>query len=75
MTGAVGNIAFLEQLALVHVGVEVAFALDVVDPLRPAHELRDRALRPVAIEDFEAESARRQIALDRSQRVRRRFRQ
>ena len=36
---------------------------------------KNRALRPVAIEHFEAESARRQIALDRRQRVGRRRRQ
>src|SRR5262249_54358477 len=65
MAGALGNIALLEQVALVRVRVEFTLALDVVDPLRPAHELRDRALRPVAIEHFEAKSARRQIALDR----------
>ena len=75
VTGAIGNIAFLEQLALVLVGIEFAFALDVLDPLRPAHESGDRALRPVAIEHFEAESAHRKIALDRGQRIRRRHRQ
>src|SRR5262245_15814400 len=75
MAGAIGDIALLEQVALVHVGIEFALALHIVDSLRPAHELRDRALRPVAIEYFEAKAARRQIALDRGQRVGGRSRQ
>src|SRR5262245_26170887 len=75
MAGAIGDIAVLEQVALVHIGVEFALALHIVDSLRPAHELRDRALRPVAIEYFEAKPLRRQIALDRGQRVGRRSRQ
>src|SRR5262249_27988152 len=49
-----------------------ALVLQVVDPLRPAHEVGDCALRPVAIEYFQAKSVRGQVALDRGERVYRR---
>src|SRR5262249_60620748 len=45
MAGAFRNIAFLEEVALVDVGIEFVLSLHVVDPLRPAHEMCDRALR------------------------------
>jgi hypothetical protein len=42
---------------------------------RPAHEVRDRARRPVAVEHLEAETLRREIGLYAHQRLRRRPRQ
>src|SRR5262249_10101841 len=57
MTGALGDVAVAEQGALVDVRIELGLALDVVDALRPAHEMGDRALRPIAVERFEREPA------------------
>ncbi len=75
MAGAGGEVAQPEQVALVEVGIELGLAFLVVNVLRPAHEMGDRARRPVAIEHLEAEPAGREVALDRGQRVRRRRRQ
>ena len=59
----------LEQVAFGDVGIEFRLALDIVDPLRPAQEMRHRALRPVAIEHFQAKSARGEITRNRGERA------
>jgi hypothetical protein len=74
MAGAFRDIAFLEQVALVDVRIEFALAVHVVDPLRPAHEMRHRALRAVAVKHLQPQSARRQVTLHRDKRTCRRRR-
>ena len=75
MRGAFGDVTLLEQVALGDVGIEFRLALDIVDPLRPAQEMRHRALRPVAVEHFQTKSARGEITRNRDERVCRRGRQ
>ncbi len=69
MSGARRDVAELEQVALVDIGIELGLALHVVDPLRPAHEMGDRAHRPVAVEHLEPHAVRREAALDRGERI------
>ena len=70
MAGAIGDIAEPEQVAFVDVGIVLGLALDIGEVARPAHEMRDRAHRPVAIEHLEAKPARREIALHGGERRR-----
>src|SRR5215470_17714036 len=57
MAGALGDVAELEQMALVDGGIVLGLALHVGDIARPAHEMRDRPGWPVAVEHLEAEIA------------------
>jgi hypothetical protein len=68
MAGAVRDIAEPEQVALVDVGIEIGLALHVLDVARPAHEVRHRALRPVAVEHLDGQPARFEIGDHQRQR-------
>ena len=57
MAGALGDVAVAEQLALVDVGIEFGLAREVGQILRPTHEVRDGARRPIAIEHLQHEAA------------------
>src|SRR5712671_2836114 len=63
MAGVRRDIAEVEQIALVDGGIELRLALHVGEVARPAHEMRDRARWPIAIEHFEPETLRRELAL------------
>ncbi len=75
MTGTLGDIALGEELTLVHVGVIGFLRFRIFGRLGPAQKMRHRAFRPVAVEDFQAQSARRQIVRDLGQGLRRLGRQ
>src|SRR4051794_14180552 len=57
MAGSRRNVAEPEKLALVDRRIELGLAPHIGEVARPAHEMRDRARRPVAIEHLEAEPA------------------
>ena len=73
MAGALGDVASLEQVVLVDVGIEFLLVRGVGEILRPAHEVRDSARRPVAIEDLKNKLVGREFARDFRERVGRRF--
>src|SRR5262249_21966427 len=56
VAGALGDVAQAEQIALVDIGIVLGPALRIGKVTRPAHEMRDRPGRPVAIEHLEAET-------------------
>ena len=69
MAGMRGDIAVAEQRALVDVRIELGFHLLVFEVARPAHEIRNGARRPVAVEDFGHQTLRLDIGRDRGQSV------
>jgi hypothetical protein len=75
MAGPARNIAISEQVAFVQTGIELGFVFDVGEVVCPAHEMRDRLCRPVAVEDLETKPARCEIAFDRGKCDSRRARQ
>ena len=64
-----GDIAVAEQRALVHVGIELGLHFLVFEIARPAHEIRHRSRRPVAVEHLDDETARSEIARHIGKRV------
>jgi len=70
MPGARCDVAVPEQGSLVDVGLKFRLAALVGDIPSPAHEMRDRSLRPVAVENFQPQAVRRQIVLHFDERHR-----
>src|SRR5580698_10164860 len=62
MPGSRGDIAIAKQSAFVDVGLKLGFTGSVADIARPAHEIRHRARRSIAIEYLDAQTAWRKIA-------------
>src|SRR5262245_3940065 len=69
MTGALGDIAELEQVALVDLGIEFGLAPRVAEVARPAHEMGNRTDRPITVEHLEAEITAGEVALDTGERI------
>src|SRR5580704_14940518 len=68
MAGLRGDIAVAKQGALVDVGIEFGLAGGVLEVARPAHEIRHRARRAVAIECLDMQAAGAEIARHLGQR-------
>src|SRR5215208_6647748 len=69
MAGAPSDVTESEEIALVDLGIEVALTFHIGQVVRPAYEIGYSTRGSVAIEHFEAETARGEIALDRSKRA------
>ena len=61
MAGARRDIAVAKQRALVDLRIELGLHLHVAEVARPAHEMRHRPLRPVAVEHLDGQPARLEI--------------
>ena len=61
MAGTRRNIAVAEQRALVDVGIELGLRRRIVEIVRPAHEIRHRARRPIAVEHLDHETVVRDV--------------
>ena len=64
---ALGDVAQLEETRLVDLRIELRFHLGVGDVARPTREVRDRALRPVAVVRLEPEREGAKVGLDSGQ--------
>ena len=62
MAGARGDIAVAEQVALVDLRIVLGLASFIAQIARPAHEMRHRPHRPVAVERLDREPLRLEIA-------------
>src|SRR5262249_59859773 len=71
MARTLGNVALLEQVALVDVGIELGLAAHVGNVARPAYEMFDRAGRTIAVEYLEDLPAAAGVARNRGEHARR----
>ena len=67
MAGTRGDIAVAKQRALVDIGIKFGFRRLIAQVTRPAHEILNRADRPVAVEHFDEET-RGEVARDFGER-------
>ena len=68
MTGARGDVTITKQVPLIDIGVEFGLACNIGKIAGPSDKVCNRAGRSVAVEHFQRQSPRREIAYDISQR-------